>query len=134
MSEYEHSGNGTHGNHRPGFGQRVEHIGNSAQQMISEARDAVTDLKRTLDLDGRMERHPYAMLAAAAAVGYVLGGGLLTSMTGRLIRLGLRAATLPFIKDELFNIAETALSGLGARQGAPSPGEPTASSGSASGT
>jgi hypothetical protein len=64
-----------------------------------------------------MERHPYAMLATAAAVGYVLGGGLFTATTARLVRLGLKVAALPLIKNELFNLAESSLSGFGAPSG-----------------
>jgi hypothetical protein len=55
------------------------------------------------------------MLAAAAAVGFVLGGGLFTSWTGGLVRLGIRLAAVPFVKNELMNVAEAALGGWGAR-------------------
>jgi hypothetical protein len=37
-----------------------------------------------------MERHPYAMLAAATGVGYVLGGGVPSRLTALLIGLGSR--------------------------------------------
>jgi hypothetical protein len=111
------SGNGTHGNRHRGLGERVEHIGSSAQELLAEARDTVSDLKKTLDLRARMERHPYAMLATAAVVGYVLGGGLFTATTARLVRLGLKVAALPLIKNELFNLAESSLSGFGAPSG-----------------
>lgn len=129
MGEQERAGNGAH--HRPGFGARVGHIGSSAQQVITEARDVVSDLKQTVDLRRRVEQHPYAMLGAAAAVGYVLGGGLLTSMTGSLIRLGVRLAALPFIKQELLNLAGNAVAGLGNRP-APTPGTEPSSTGAAS--
>lgn len=115
MDEQEGAGNGAHGNQRPGLGARVEHISSSAQQVWTEARDVVSDLKEKVDLRRRMEEHPYAMLGAAAAVGYILGGGLLTSMTGTLIRLGLKVAALPLIKQELWNLAESAVAGFGSR-------------------
>jgi predicted NBD/HSP70 family sugar kinase len=133
MSEHEHSGNGAHGNHRPGLGERVDHIGSSAQQMFTEARDGLADLKQMLDIQGRMERHPYAMLTAAAAVGYVLGGGLVTSLTGRLLRVALKVAAMPFIKDELVNIAQNTLSGFSARASEPNPSSETSSASGASG-
>src|SRR5262249_44752484 len=112
MGEQERAGNGAHGNQRPGLGERVGHISSSAQQVWTEARDAVSDLKQTLDLRRRVEEHPYAMLGAAAAVGFVLGGGLLTSMTASLIRLGLKIAALPLIKQELWNLAGNAVAGF----------------------
>lgn len=94
----------------PGIGERVHHIGDTAQTLVSEVRATVEDLQRTVDLRARVERHPYGMVAAALGVGYVLGGGLFTRFTGRIIRLGLRAATLPLVKEELLSMAEAALS------------------------
>jgi hypothetical protein len=91
-------------------------LGESAQQLVTEARSAVHDFVEAVDLRGRVSRHPYAMVAAAAGIGYVLGGGLFTSLTGRVLRLGLRVAALPFVKDELVGLAEAAVDGLAGRQ------------------
>jgi hypothetical protein len=99
-----------------GFGQRVDQIGSEAQQLWSNARSAVSDLGQTLDIKGRVERNPYGMMAAALGVGYVLGGGLFTPLTGRILKLGVRLAMLPFVKDELLSMAETALRGYQAGQ------------------
>ncbi len=115
MSPHESSGNGAH-NHRPRIGERVEHIGTSAQQLWDEARGAVDDLSQTLDFRNRVQKHPYLMLAAAAGVGYILGGGLFTTLTARLLRVGVRLAAIPFVKDELANIAEGAFARLGRAQ------------------
>jgi hypothetical protein len=100
-------------NHRPRIGQRVQEIESSAQHLLEEAKGVISDLRDTLDLRSRVERHPYGTLIAAAAVGYLLGGGLFTSLTGSLVRLGLRLAAVPLVKDELINLAQSALSGLG---------------------
>jgi len=117
-----------------GFGHRVDRIGSDAQQLIDDARGAVSDLSATLDLKGRVERNPYGMMAAALGVGYVLGGGLFTPTTARLIRLGVRLAALPFVKDELLAMAENAVrgfqvgseavSGPGANMGSPGVNRP----------
>lgn len=109
MSVNKSSGNGSHGR-RPRIGERVEHMGSSAQNFWSEARGAVDDLSHTLDYKSRVKEHPYLTLAAAAGVGYVLGGGLLTRFTMRLVRIGIRLAALPFVKDELAGLAEAAFS------------------------
>lgn len=95
-----------------GFGHRVDRIGSDAQQLWDDARGAVTDLQDTLDIKGRVDRNPYLMMAAALGVGYVLGGGLFTRTTGRLLRLGVRLAALPMVKDELIGMAEAALRGV----------------------
>ena len=114
-------------NHRPRIGQRVQEIESSAQHLLEEAKGVMSDLRDTLDLRSRVERHPYGTLLAAAAVGYLLGGGLFTSLTGNLVRLGLRLAAVPLIKDELMNLAQSALSGLGVTE--ETQGEPQQSSG-----
>lgn len=101
-----------------GFGQRVDQIGSEAQQLWTDARGAVADLGQTLDLRGRVERNPYGMVAAALGVGYILGGGLFTPMTARIIRLGVRLAALPFVKDELMGMAEAAFQGYQTGRGA----------------
>lgn len=106
-------GNGTpDGADNNGFGQRVDQLGSEAQQLFTDARGAVADLGATLDLKGRVDRNPYGMMAAAVGVGYLLGGGLFTPTTARLIRLGVRLAALPFVKDELLAMAENAVQGF----------------------
>lgn len=90
-------------------GQRMDNIGQSAQQFVTEARGAVTDFSEAIDLKGRVERNPYLTLAAAAGVGYILGGGLFTPLTARMVRLGVKLAALPFVKDELLGMAEAAV-------------------------
>ncbi|WP_434380999.1 hypothetical protein [Melittangium boletus] len=119
MTTYQNAGNGgasgpggPSGNSQPGIGQRVDQIGSDAQHLWENARGAVTDLRDTLDLKGRVDRNPYLMVAAAVGVGYVLGGGLFTRTTGRLLRLGVRLAALPMVKDELIGMAEAALHGI----------------------
>jgi hypothetical protein len=99
-----------------GFGQRVDEIGSEAQHLWSNARSAVSDLGQSLDIKGRVDRNPYGMVAAALGVGYVLGGGLFTPLTGRILKLGVRLAMLPFVKDELLGMAEAAISGYQAGQ------------------
>ncbi len=135
-------GNGTHAgtSENTGFGQRVDRIGTEAQQLFTDTRGAVADLGATLDLKGRVERNPYGMIAAALGVGYILGGGLFTPTTARLIRLGVRLSALPFVKDELMAMAQTAMggfqagaeavSGQGSSMGGGSPGGMGTSGGS----
>jgi hypothetical protein len=122
MPETTHNpgGNGAasagEGDHRS-IGARVEQIGQDAQQLWTDAQGAVHQITETLDLRGRVERNPYGMMLAAMGVGYVLGGGLFTSLTARILRFGLRVAALPFVKDELKSMAQAAA-------GAPPPSQP----------
>jgi hypothetical protein len=56
------------------------------------AVDPRIDWRGTLDLDGRLQRNPYGMLAGAVAMGFVLGGGLFTRLTATIESTGLRMA------------------------------------------
>jgi hypothetical protein len=56
------------------------------------------------DLEERVGRNPYGMVAGAIGIGFVLGGGLFTRMTARIVGAGLRIglmAALPLLKNEL---------------------------------
>jgi hypothetical protein len=74
-----------------------EAIGNNAQSF-----------SKAVDLRGRVQRNPFIMVAAAAGVGYILGGGLFSPLTGKLLKLGLRAAIVPLVKSQLAGLAGAA--------------------------
>jgi uncharacterized membrane protein YhaH (DUF805 family) len=61
-------------------------------------------IKDIADIEGRVERNPYWMVAGALGAGFILGGGLFTRMTGRIagaaLRIGLMAA-LPRLQEEI---------------------------------
>jgi hypothetical protein len=63
-------------------------------------------------LTEKVEKRTYGMLGAALGVGYVLGGGLFTSTTARLVRMGLKLARVPVVQDKILEVAEAALDGL----------------------
>jgi hypothetical protein len=104
------SGNGQH--QTQGFVGRVGHLNDSAHQLLEEAKTTFEDLGQAIDLSGRVQRHPYAMVAAAFGVGYVLGGGLFSALTFRLLGIGVRLAAVPIVKAQLLGLAEAAVSGF----------------------
>jgi hypothetical protein len=60
------------------------------------------------DLEDRLARNPYGMVAGAVAVGFVLGGGLFTRLTARVVGTGMRiglASALPFLTEALLKAA-----------------------------
>ena len=68
--------------------------------------DTPGTLGEILDIEGRLQRNPYGMVAGALAVGFVLGGGLFTRLTARIAGVGLRmglAAAWPLLQQELFS-------------------------------
>ena len=96
-------------------GQRVDRVSDTAQEAWTRTRDTVSELKERLDVDGRVRRHPYGMMAAAVGVGYVLGGGFFSPLTARLfrtaLRLGVRLAAIPFLENEIRGFAEAVVEG-----------------------
>ena len=62
-------------------------------------------LGEALDIEGRLQRNPYGVVAGAVVVGFVLGGGLFTRLTASIAGAGLRIglmAALPLLQRELF--------------------------------
>jgi hypothetical protein len=91
-----------------GNGKTFEH----ASRMVDEARAFGSSLSsqaqsftESVDLRGRVQRSPITMVLAAVGVGYVLGGGLFSPMTSRLLKVGVRLALLPVIKSQLSAMA-----------------------------
>jgi len=89
-------------------GKTFEH----ASRMVEEARafgsslsDQAQTFSESIDLRGRVQRNPIGMVLAAAGIGYVLGGGLFSPMTSRLLKIGVRLALVPVIKSQLGAIA-----------------------------
>ena len=71
---------------------------------MKPAESSLIDLVRDIvDIDGRVERNPYGMMAGAMGAGFILGGGLFTRLTEKLagtaLRIGLVAA-LPRLEKE----------------------------------
>jgi len=87
------------------LGKRMEKVGQTAEQVWDRTRDSFADMGEALDIKGRVDRHPFGTVAAALGIGYVLGGGLFTPLTGRIVRLGvrigLRIAVLPMLRQEM---------------------------------
>ena len=76
---------------------------------MSSVRAAVSEFTRALEVSRRVRQHPYATLAAAVGVGYVLGGGLFTRLTARLVRAGGRVgadlAAIPLLAKAVTSLA-----------------------------
>ena len=65
---------------------------------------------KVASLSNSIQRHPYQSLLVAAGVGYVLGGGLFTRLTMRMLRVGIRMGALPIVQRGLLGVADAALS------------------------
>ncbi len=92
--------------------QHVDAAKDAAQEFVDEAKASGQGFMDAVDLTARVERNPYGMIAAALGIGYVLGGGLFTPTTSRLLRLGLKLSALPLVRGELMGLAEAAVDGV----------------------
>src|SRR5512138_2299420 len=59
-----------------GQDEQLADVGDALRDLGVELRDAVGRLAEDLELERRMQETPLAVLGAAAAAGFVLGGGL----------------------------------------------------------
>jgi hypothetical protein len=71
---------------------------------MKPAESSLIDLaKDIVDIEGRVERNPYGMIAGAVGAGFILGGGLFTRLTGQVVGAALRIgvmAALPRLEKE----------------------------------
>jgi len=64
-------------------------------------------LRETFDIQGRLRRNPYAMVAGAVGMGFVLGGGFFTRFAAKALGVGLRIglmAALPIFQKEIAHV------------------------------
>ena len=103
----------------------MEQLNEARTSSSTRPKSTFEDLGEAVDLRGRVRRHPYGMVAAALGAGYVLGGGLFSSLTFRLLGLGVRAGVrFPWSRSQLLGFAEAAVSGFTARGTTTSPLHP----------
>lgn len=84
----------------------------TVQELAKDANSAVNGMADAVGLTDQVEKAPYAMIGAALGVGYIVGGGLFTPTTARLLRMGMKLAAIPQVRDRLLDVAEAAIDGV----------------------
>ena len=84
----------------------------TVKALARDANSALNGLSDAVGLTEHVEKAPYAMIGAALGVGYIVGGGLFTPTTARLIRMGMKLAAIPQVRDRLLDVAEAAIDGV----------------------
>ena len=92
---------------RNGSPRRRAEIARGAQRVSKERGE----LRAWVEKLARQTReHPGRSVAMAVGVGYVMGGGLFSRLTARIvgtaIRIGLRTALLPFVTEGLLVLGQ----------------------------
>ena len=83
--------NGTAQHGRRSLGDHGRQIHHDVQALAAAVQDAADDLERYLT--EQVEQRPYTTVGIAAAVGYVLGGGLRSRLAALLFGAATRVAT-----------------------------------------
>ena len=97
-------------------GSRIERIQSKGQRVRQEVRGLTAEVEEALgDLDRvvreQLERRPYATLAAASGLGYVLCGGVPAALSRMVFGMGGRLAILMLaerVRDEFLTPATPA--------------------------
>ncbi len=114
---YQGAGNGGPMHHAKRSFEEARAFGSSLSSSASKFNES-------LDLRGRVQRNPFGMVLAAAGIGYVLGGGLFSPLTSKMLKVGIRLALIPLVKSQLSEVASEAFgsSGIGGQAGGPTGG------------
>ena len=72
-----------------------------SQRLVTDAQHLYQTIREENPITFYYQKSPYAVLAAAAGMGYILGGGLLTPFTRRIVRVGLKAMALPIAASQI---------------------------------
>ncbi|HEX9576755.1 MAG TPA: hypothetical protein VF993_03325 [Myxococcales bacterium] len=88
-TEYQGLGN----NEKSAF-EHAKAAASEAKAFKEAVSSSVENFTNSIDLRGRVQRHPLGMVCAALGVGYVLGGGLFSPFTSRLLKVGIRLAII----------------------------------------
>jgi ElaB/YqjD/DUF883 family membrane-anchored ribosome-binding protein len=83
-------------------GQRVI---DDSKRLADDVRDAAHKANPARVVGKYYQDNPFAVLAGAAGVGYLLGGGLFTPFTKRMLKIGMKALVVPLAASQLRNLS-----------------------------
>lgn len=83
-------------------GQRVI---DDSKRLADDVREAAHKANPTRVIGKYYQENPFAVLAGAAGVGYLLGGGLFTPFTKRMVKIGMKALVVPLAASQLRNLS-----------------------------
>lgn len=90
----------------------LEPLLEKATELAKDANSALNGVADAVGLTEKVEKSPYAMVGAALGLGYVVGGGLMTPTTMRLLKLGFKLASISPVRNKLLDAAEELVDGL----------------------
>lgn len=109
MSDRPSNGTGTAARAVEKVGEAASKVRDATQQAADAAVTKGSELLESSGIAGQTRKHPYPMVGAAFALGYVAGGGLFSPTTRRVLELGVKLLALPPVRDKLLDMAEAAV-------------------------
>ena len=96
----------------PGSETAHPQVMHTVTELAKDANAALNGMSDAVGLTAHVEKSPYAMIGAALGLGYIVAGGLFTPTTSRLIRMGVKLAAIPQVRNRLLDVAESAIDGV----------------------
>lgn len=109
MSDGSSNGTGTAARAVEKVGEAASKVRDATQQAADAAVTKGSELLESSGIAGQTRKHPYPMVGAAFALGYVAGGGLFSPTTRRVLELSVKLLALPPVRDKLLDMAEAAV-------------------------
>ena len=77
----------------------------ASDELRDELQNVVDRVRERHLLERYYRENPYVVLAAAAGLGYVLGGGTFSPFSRRIARVGMKALILPIAASQIKNFS-----------------------------
>ena len=110
MEPSKTTGNGHPASPLSAASETLGQIGAGLQALAS--KESMEGLREKIDLPKRMKSNPYGTLAIALGAGYVLGGGLFSSLTRRVLgaglKVGLRLGAIALVEQQVAQLISRA--------------------------
>jgi hypothetical protein len=110
MEPSKTTGNGHPASPLGAASETLGQIGAGLQALAS--KESIEGLREKIDLPKRMKSNPYGTLAIALGAGYVLGGGLFSSLTRRVLgaglKVGLRLGAIALVEQQVAQLISRA--------------------------
>jgi hypothetical protein len=77
----------------------------NSKRVLNDAHQVYDKIRGSASPSQFYQDNPFAVVAAAAGVGYLLGGGLFTPFTRRILRIGLKGLIIPIAGSQLKHLS-----------------------------
>lgn len=81
---------------------------NDSKQVFNDVQQLYDKMRNQGSIGEYYQRNPYTVLAAAAGVGYVLGGGLFSPFTKRILKIAMKGMIIPIAGSQIKNLSAAA--------------------------